>query len=451
MTEHMFDFKSISTDSVENLDIIPEIDRKERPSSLFWLWFASNLTIGDFAIGLVAQLYSLGFVTTLLALAIGTVLGGVLLASMSLMGPVFGMSQMRIGRYTFGKRGGILMSVLQWGNTLGWFTFNSIIAASALSLAFDTSSYIYPILITVLLVLVLTILGYKTIHIFEKIMSAVLGSMFVVIMAYSIDKIGIIGNAPVFGAFSAVSFGWIVAFSFSYIMSWGPYASDYSRYLPVKSSPKKIFILVFAGASLASFFAEIAGYYVGLATLSTSSNPAEPMQLFLGKYALVGLYFLFLGGLAANAINLYSNSMSIRAAGIRVNRRYISISVAALAVILSYIGYKSFYVSYENFLFILDYWITPWIAVMIVDFFIRSRRDTKLQFTEVFNIRAISAYLIGIIVSIPFMYPSSYYVGPIAKILGVDISYFISFAVAGILYYLLETKKTNRLITQAVS
>ena len=52
---------------------------------------------------------------------------------------------------------------------------------------------------------------------------------------------------------------------------------------------------------------------------------------------------------------------------------------------------------------------------MIVDFFIRSRRDTKLQFTEIFNVRAISAYLIGIIVSIPFMYPSSYYVGPIAK------------------------------------
>ena len=75
----------------------------------------------------------------------------------------------------------------------------------------------------------------------------------------------------------------------------------------------------------------------------------------------------------------------------------------------------------------------------------------KLQFTEVFNIRAISAYLVGIIVSIPFMYPSSYYVGPIAKILCVDISYFISFAVAAILYYLLETKKTNKLITQAVS
>ena len=123
----------------------------------------------------------------------------------------------------------------------------------------------------------------------------------------------------------------------------------------------------------------------------------------------------------------------------------------SLPVILSYIGYRSFYVNYENFLFILDYWITPWIAVMIVDFFIRSRKDKILQFTEVFNIRAISAYIIGITVSIPFMYPSSYYVGPIAKILGVDISYFISFTVAAILYFLLETNKTNRLITKAVS
>ncbi|EQD60276.1 permease for cytosine/purines uracil thiamine allantoin, partial [mine drainage metagenome] len=291
----------------------------------------------------------LGYINTIIALVTGTVFGGVLLALMSIMGPLFGMSQMRIGRYTFGKKGGIAMSILQWGNTLGWFTFNSIIAASALALAIGTKTYALPVAITVLLVLGLILLGHRTIYVFERIMSLVLGVLFIIILIYSIDRIGLFGNISGPITFSAVSFGWIVAFSFSYIMSWGPYASDYSKHLVSDVSRKRIFIFVLLGAGLASFFSELVGFYVGIATNSTSPNPAEPLAAFLGKYALIGLYFLFLGGLSANAINLYSNTMSIRAAGVKIDRKILALVVSGIAFVLAYIGYKSFYVSYENF------------------------------------------------------------------------------------------------------
>ena len=428
----------------EDLEVIPADSRGHKPSVLFWLWFASNLTIGDFLIGLLAQDYDLGYSSTVIALAIGTILGGVLVALMSVMGPIFGMSQMRIGRYTFGRKGGIVMSLLQWGNTLGWFTFNSIIAASALALAIGTKFYVIPIIITVLLVLGLILLGHRTILRFERGMSLVLGVLFIIILAYSMEKIGVFGSSTVPAVFSAVSFGWIVAFSFSYIMSWGPYASDYSKHLEPSVSRKKIAIYVLLGAGLASFFSEFVGFYVGMATNSTSANPAQPLAQFLGKYALVGLYFLFLGGLSANAINLYSNAMSIKAAGIRMDRKYIAVIVSAIAGVLAYLGYNSFYVSYENFLFILDYWITPWIAVMLVDFFMRYRQYLKGGYREVVNYRAIFSYLLGIIVSVPFMYPSEYFIGPIARILGFDISYFVSFIVAGLTYYIVQRRHENK-------
>jgi NCS1 family nucleobase:cation symporter-1 len=437
-------FATGKVEATEDLEVIPSTSRGSKASVLFWLWFASNLTIGDFLIGLLAQDYGLGYSNTVIALGIGTILGGVLLALMSVMGPVFGMSQMRIGRYTFGRKGGIVMSLLQWGNTLGWFTFNSIIAASALALAIGVKLYAIPIAVTVILVLALILLGHKTIQRFERGMSLVLGILFIIILAYSIEKIGVFGPPVTHAAFSAASFGWIVAFSFSYIMSWGPYASDYSKHLYTSVSRKSIAVYVLLGSGLASFFSELVGYYVGMATNSTSPNPAQPLAQFLGKYALIGLYFLFLGGLSANAINLYSNTMSIRAAGVKLERRYIAVIVTAVAGVLAYLGYNSFYVSYENFLFILDYWITPWIAVMLVDFFLRYRLYIKGGYREVVNYRAIFSYLLGITVSVPFMYPSEYFIGPIAYRLGFDISYFVSFIVAGLAYYILQILHENK-------
>lgn len=437
----MFDTIKPKMLETRDAEFIPPTERYQRAGSLFWLWFASNLTIGDFAIGLLAVSFGLGIFYSFLALAIGTVLGAILLALMSLMGPKFGYPQMKIGMSTFGRTGGTALSALQWGNTLGWFTFNSIIAASALALVLGTNESILPIAITVIFVLVLAVYGERIIHLFEKGMAAVLGVLFVVLMIFSINHVGITGGSLGTGTFSAVSFGWIVAFAFSYIMSWGPYASDYSRYLPKETKSRNIFLMVFAGGMIASLFSEIVGYYIGIASPTASENPAVPLHDFLGGYAAIGMAFLFLGGLSANALNLYSNSMSIKSVGVKISRPYIALIVAILAGVLSYVGYRSFYTDYEDFLLILDYWITPWIGIMVIDYLFRTRKSGAVNKNSHW-VGAILSYLVAIAVSIPFMYPASFYigslkidfVGPIASILGVDISYFISFLTACVLY-----------------
>ena len=450
VAEHMFDIKRPEIVEKHDIDFIPDTERYQRSGSLFWLWFASNLTIGDFAIGLLAVSFGIGIYSTFIALAVGTVLGASLLALMSLMGPSFGLPQMKIGNATFGRRGGTVLSVLQWGNTLGWFTFNSIIAAWALALAFGLKESVIPIAVTIAFVLILALYGSRIIHYFEKVMAVALGILFVVLMVMAIRDVGATGGSLGTGSFSLVSFGWIVAFAFSYIMSWGPYASDYSRYLPRETKPSRVFLMVFAGGMIASLFSEIVGYYIGIASPSSSPNPASPLKNFLGYYAAIGMAFLFLGGLSANALNLYSNSMSMKSAGLRIDRKTIAVIVAVLPGLLSYVGYSSFYVDYEDFLFILDYWITPWIGIMLVDYFVRTRRS-GISSSKIVSISALASYAIGILVSVPFMYPASFtigsismnFVGPIASFLGVDVSYFISFAVSSLLFDLLLT--TNKL------
>ena len=78
---------------------------------------------------------------------------------------------------------------------------------------------------------------------------------------------------------------------------------------------------------------------------------------------------------------------------------------------------------------------------MIADFFIVGRASSHMEPTSRKVIAAIFSYVVSIAVSVPFMNPGVVYEGPVAKILGgIDISYFISFAVAMILYITIFTK-----------
>ena len=102
---------------------IPTEERHGKPGRLFAIWFASNITIGSYAVGFLAvSLFSLPIGTALIALLVGNLTGGILLALASSMGPSFGYPQMIITRGTFGRKGAYLPAVLQWASSVGWFT-----------------------------------------------------------------------------------------------------------------------------------------------------------------------------------------------------------------------------------------------------------------------------------------------------------------------------------------
>lgn len=438
-------FGKVSSEIVEKYDIqkIPESEQIQKESSLFYLWFGSNLTIGDFALGFIPVYLGLDINLTIVALLVGNLLAGILLASMSVMGPSSGLPQMMIGRRSFGLKGGSVMSILQWGNTAGWLTVNIVLAAFALTVALHDLYYIFAILIVAVVVGITAYLGHKIVHLFERVMSAILGILFVLVTYLSLTKYDlIISYSPSYEIPAIAGFGITLAASFSYLMAWGPYAADYSRYVSPKRSSRKVFTYTFLGGFIASLWLEIVGMLVGMISRNPGGNPAIDLNNILGQFGFIGMVSLFLGGLAANALNLYSNSLSLRAAGIRLRRTFIVIIVSGISIIIAVIGYRNFYSFYETFLLILDYWITPWLGVLIADYFVVNRgRDMSLKEMVSFNRSGIIAYLVSVAVSIPFMAPPAYYEGVIAHLLGgVDISYYISFSLAFILYVLLSTR-----------
>ncbi len=420
-----------------SIEHIPAQERHGQSRQLLWLWLAANLTIADYALGFVPVSLGLPLPATLLALAVGNILGGALLAWSAAMGPSAGYPQMFIGRRPFGRIGGYLPAALNWLSTAGWFTVNTILGAFAVKLLVPMP---FPIaaLILVAVQTLITIYGHNFIQAFERWMAAVLGVLFAVATVIALSHGTELSAWRPSSSGSLPLFGIVLAASFSYIMSWSPYASDYSRYLPERTSRRRVALFVFIGAAVASFWLEVLGALVAILG-AQDSTPVGALASVMGGFGKVALLAIILGATTANALNLYSNTLSARVLDLPWPRWSFALVGAALGFVVALLGYQNFVRNYINFLLLLDYWIMPWLAVLFVDFFwLRQQQPAGFAGAPAWNRRGLLAYLIGLAASVPFM-SEQFFHGPLASLFGTaDLSYFVGFLVAGTAYVLLN-------------
>jgi purine-cytosine permease-like protein len=153
------------------------------------------------------------------------------------------------------------------------------------------------------------------------------------------------------------------------------------------------------------------------------------------------------------ALNLYSGSLAGLAAVDTVSPIKATLNTRIVAVVvIAILGTAGalllpgdFLTGYNNFLVVLIYFLTPWTAVNLVDFYFIRKGDYAIR--EIFNPRGIYgrwnwrgllAYFAGFAVMIPFFSVGTFFVGPIAeKAGGADFSIFIGLPFSALLYYLL--------------
>ena len=119
------------------------------------------------------------------------------------------------------------------------------------------------------------------------------------------------------------------------------------------------------------------------------------------------------------------------------------ILLAALAIALA--ATNNFLSAFTNFLLFLLYFMTPWSAINLVDYYWVRREQYRIS--ELFNPRgvygrvnksAFVAYLVGVVIQVPFM-NSSLYVGPVADWMGgAELAWVLGLVVAGGLYFALS-------------
>src|SRR5438128_11008862 len=102
-------------------------------------------------------------------------------------------------------------------------------------------------------------------------------------------------------------------------MSWSPYASDYSRYLPEITSRSYIAIYVFIGAVVASFLTEVVGVQVAILAPG-APTPIAALKTAMGGFGASAVVAVMLGATTANVLNLYSTTISAKVLDTRLPR-----------------------------------------------------------------------------------------------------------------------------------
>ena len=86
-----------------------------------------------------------------------------------------------------------------------------------------------------------------------------------------------------------------------------------------------------------------------------------------------------IGGIAANALNIYSGAISFTAIGFKLplaaRRAIVALGFGAIGFFVAWSGLSNAGEKYNNFLLIIAYWIAPWLAVMFCDMYLRRRQD----------------------------------------------------------------------------
>jgi NCS1 family nucleobase:cation symporter-1 len=387
---------------------IPETARYGSVSRIFTVWFTPNLVPAAFFIGTLAAagFLKVGFLTGVLAILIGTVLGATLVGVLSTMGPATGMAQVPLSRLPFGKSI-VVPGVLNWLSCIGWDGVNNVFGAAAITLL---TGLPFPVSLLIIVIAqgLLGVIGYEAIHTFEKYMAIVLGVMFVVLTVAIAGKANFSRVDGFTGLDQVGAFILFAAIAASFVVAWGLYASDYSRYLPVDAPRSKIFRNTVLGLTLSAGWIEI----LGLAVADKATGPAVGTIndiLGAGVLGALAMIAIAIGTVAVNAMNDYTGSLSLQAAGLRIPRVYSAIAVAVLGYAFTiYLNNGDLQLKFESYLLFILYWVTPWAGVVLADWFLRGR-PIRLEvgwltdFSRLHSgLLALVAMIVGFVVSLPF-------------------------------------------------
>ena len=425
-------------------EFIPLGDRHGKPLQQLWTWVSPNMEFATVFVGIIGVwFFGQSFWMASLAILLGTALGSVSMGALAARGPLFGVPQMVLSRIGFGFLGNILpagINAVVAG--IGWFAVNSVSGAFALNALLGWNSKICLLIIVVVQIAV-AFFGHNLVHMFERVAFPFL------VVVFAIASVVIVSKAHPSAHVTGVPGGFLITFgaAFGYAAGWNPYASDYTRYLPKNTNRRATGLWAGLGVFLSCVVLEIVG--AAAATITSidkfSNNPTAGFTSHLPTaLADVTLLAIALGAVCANALNVYSGSMSFLALGVRLplslRRAIVAIVFGVAGFFLALSGLHDAGTKYNNFLLVIAYWIGPWLGVFFADQFLRRGKHVDgFLFDRRHNPWAgFAAMAIAIVVSIYFFANQVEYTGVVPKhnaSFG-DIAFEVGFVLAALLYTL---------------
>jgi NCS1 family nucleobase:cation symporter-1 len=423
-------------------EFIPLGDRHGTPLQQLWTWVSPNMEFATIFVGIIGVwFFGQSFWMATLAIVLGSALGSLSMGALAARGPLFGVPQMVLSRIGFGFLGNILpagINALVAG--IGWFAVNSVSGAFALNALLGWNSKIC-LLIIVVLQLAVAFFGHNLVHTFERY------SFPLLVIVFIIASVVIVSKAHPGAHVTSVPGGFLITFgaAFGYAAGWNPYASDYTRYLPPNTNRRATGLWAGLGVFLSCVALEVVG--AAAATITSigkyADNPTAGFTSHLPTgIADVTLLAIALGAICANALNVYSGSMSFLALGIKLpltlRRAIVAIVFGVVGFVLALAGLHDAGAKYNNFLLVIAYWIGPWLGVFFADQFLRrGKRVDGFLFDRRHNPwGGFAAMAIAMAISIFLFANQTDYIGVVPKHnphFG-DLAFEVGFLLAALLY-----------------
>ncbi|ACR31858.1 purine-cytosine permease family protein [Burkholderia glumae] len=441
-----------STIETRSIDYVPDSERHGRVIDQGPFWFLGNFQFFTIAIGFVGPGMGLSLGYTILSGVLGILFGTLFMAFHASQGAHLGLPQMIQSRAQFGYRGVVVVLLATAFTFVAFNVVDVVLMASGLHAIFGWSPTAIT-LATALLALLLAVYGHDWLHRAFKWMLYASLPLYVVLSAAILTG-GVAPKVGHAGGFSLVAFASQFAASASYNITYAPYVSDYSRYLPRHTRPRAIIGAVFAGAAssaiwliaLGAWLASRLGASDGLIALNAAGN-----MLFHGFGALISI--VSIGAMVATmGLNNYSAMLTLITGldsfrAVRPTRAIrvvtlvlVSAAWVAISMLLTGNAIDILFAALTMMLYLL----APWTAVNLVDYFFVRRG--RYAITHLFSadgiygawgLRGLASYAIGLLASVPFFVLPGVYTGALAARLGgVDVAWAVGLAVATLAYLL---------------
>ncbi|KAK7743596.1 Purine-cytosine permease fcy21 [Cytospora paraplurivora] len=465
--------------------VLPEDRTDTSLSKIGTLWLSANLTPPSFAIGALAQpVFGLGFVDTALTIVFVNLLGILPVSFFARFGPRFGLRQMVLSRFYFGYYGVKLIAIFNILACLGWSSVNVIVGAQILA-NIDPRRPLpgwAGILIIALSTLLITTLGYRVLHAYER------WSWLPVLVIFCIVA-GELGRSGRFAAMLPLArgpaeAGSILSFAasvYGFSSGWTAYAADFTVYQPERRARgPAVFWWTLGGLFVPLVSTELLGAAVMTAApvpvvaggggggalhspyLDAYSGSgvggllAQTLVPSLGGFGRSCLVVLALSIVANNCPNIYSVGLSLQVLfgnrptatlGRRIltSRSAWSVVGTAVYVAVSVPGYGMFQSWLENFMLVIGYWLAMYEGVALTEHFVFRRswdgyevegHATPSKLPPGFA--ALGAFLVGIMGAVLGM-AQVWFTGPVGRLCGGegaggDVGFELAFAFSAVSY-----------------
>ncbi|MBT2207161.1 cytosine permease [Actinomadura sp. NEAU-AAG7] len=327
---------------------------------------------------------TLSIVAGIVAMAVGTVLGGLMLGLAAAPGARTGQPAMVLLRGLFGARLSYVPTVLNIAQLVGWGTFELIVIADAARALWDGVPRWSYVIAAGAITTVLTIWPLGSVRMLRRYVTA---AVMIALVYFYIQLVREPLPDLTEGSWGGFWIGADAALAVS--ISWVPVAADYTRHARSARG-------AFGAASVGYSVTQIIAYVLGLLALAlVAGDSTKVFDPFLNVSLGVLFFAVFVLREADQSFaNVYSTAVSIQNLVPRADRRVLSVALGAgitvLALVLD-IG------DYSSFLSLIGSVFVPLLGVLAADFFLGRGRSWDLSRTAPSRWGMIAAWVAGVV------------------------------------------------------